>query len=57
MTRRVRRQEIREGGGEEDKRRRGGGSRSRWWKIFLTLRVMCFEGDAPSSTCDLVSRP
>ena len=57
MTRRVRRQEIREGGGEEDKRRRGGGSRSRWWKIFLTLRVMCFEGDAPSSTCELVTRP
>ena len=52
------------GGGEEGKRRR-------WWEekdkrgevggggegLLSTLRMMCLEGDAPSSTNDLVSRP
>ena len=52
------------GGGEEGKRRR-------WWEekdkrgevggggvgLLSNLRMMCLEGDAPSSTRDLGSRP
>ena len=52
------------GGGEEGKRRRcweeidkrgevGGGGEG----LLSTLRMMCLEGYAPSSTGDLVSRP
>ena len=46
---------ARGGGGEKGKRRRRGEKfKEAMEGLLLTLRVMCPEGDAPSSTRDLV---